>query len=87
MTAPSPKRIALGAAKGLSALGYVLFGSMLCVGCMGLPVVSGLFGGLAIGARFGLSAGVVSAVVLSFVLLGRRTSRAQPCQVPRADGA
>jgi hypothetical protein len=84
---PSPKRIAVTAAKGLSALGYVLFGSILCVSSTGLPLVSGLFAGVAVGTRFGISAGAVSAVVLFYVLLRRRSRRrAQACAVPQTRG-
>jgi hypothetical protein len=81
---PSPKRIAVTAAKGLSALGYVLFGSILCVSSTGLPLVSGLFAGVAVGTRFGISAGAVSAVVLFYVLLRRRSRvrRRAPCRRP-----
>jgi hypothetical protein len=72
------------AAKGLSAFGYVLFGSILCVSCTGLPLVSGLFAGVAVGTRFGISAGAVSAVVLFYLLLRRRSRRrAQACVVPQ----
>ena len=70
-------------AKGLSAFGYVLTATLFCTACSGLPVVAGLLGGFGVGARFGVSAGLVSAVVLTYALLRRRRSRgAQGCAVP-----
>jgi hypothetical protein len=86
MRLPSPKKVAVAAAKGLAASGYVLAGTVLCASCAGLPLLSGVFGGLAVGARFGLSAGVVSGVMLLFVLVRRRRGGDQLCPIPSAGG-
>jgi len=73
----------VGTAKGLSAFGYVLAATLFCAACSGLPILAGLLGGFGVGARFGVSAGLVSAVVLTYSLLSRRRSRgARACAVP-----
>lgn len=73
--------------KGVSALGWVSFFSVLCTGCTGIPLLAGIFGGLALTTRFGISAGVVSGVMLTLLLLRRRRARRQAaCAVPAASG-
>lgn len=75
MSSPSLKSVAFGAVKGASAFGYVLAATLFCAACSGLPIVAGLLGGLGVGARFGVSAGVVSATVLTYSLVRARRSR------------
>ncbi len=53
----------------------MLFGTILCVSCAGLPLVSGLFTGLAVGTRFGISAGVVTMVIVFYTVARRRVLR------------
>jgi hypothetical protein len=68
----------------MSAFGYVLGATVFCAACSGLPILAGLFGGLGVGARFGLSAGIVSAVVITYALPRRRRARRAPaCSTPR----
>lgn len=87
MRSPSPKRVVVTAVKGLSAFGYVLAATLFCTACSGLPILAGLMGGLGVGARFGLSAGIVSAVVLTYLFVHRKRSRgAQACVVPATRG-
>jgi hypothetical protein len=65
----------IGWMKGVATLGWVSFFSLLCTGCSGLPVLAGIFGGVAVTTRFGVSAGVVSVVALAVVALRRRSAR------------
>ncbi len=67
--------------KGLAAAGYGAFFLFFCAGCAGLPVLAGLFGGVAFGVRFGVVAGVLSAILISGAVL--RARRRKACQVPR----
>jgi hypothetical protein len=55
--ATSVKKVAVTSLKAMSAFGYVLGATVFCAACSGLPILAGLFGGLGVGARFGLSAG------------------------------
>jgi len=85
VSSPSLKSVAFGAVKGASAFGYVLAATLFCAACSGLPIVAGLLGGLGVGARFGVSAGVVSATVLTYSLVrASRSRRAQACAAPRS---
>jgi hypothetical protein len=83
MRPPTLKSVAVTIAKGLSAFGYILAGALFCTACSGLPVFAGMLGGLGVGARFGLSAGIVSAVVLTYTLVRWNRSRAsEVCRAP-----
>jgi hypothetical protein len=74
------KRVASGAIRGVAALGWISFFSLFCSACSGLPVLAGIFGGVAATTRFGVSAGVVSGVMLTaLVLRRRRAARQQAC--------
>ena len=69
--------------KGIATLGWISFFSLLCTGCSGLPVLAGIFGGVAVTTRFGLSTGIVSGVMLTaFALRRRRARRQQACALP-----
>jgi hypothetical protein len=84
MRSSTPKRVAVAAVKGLSAFGYVVAGTLFCTACSGLPIVAGLLGGLGVAARFGLSAGIVSAVALTYTLVRRNRARGtKACAAPR----
>jgi hypothetical protein len=72
MTPLTLRKVAATTAKGLSAFGYVVAATLFCTACSGLPILAGLLGGVGVGARFGLSAGIVSAVVLTYSLLRRQ---------------
>jgi hypothetical protein len=81
--------VARGGMRGVATLGWVSFFSVLCTGCSGLPVLAGIFGGVAVTTRFGVSAGVVTGVMLTVVALRRRRAALQKvCAVPapRAGG-
>ncbi len=80
MSLDRAKSVASKGVKGLSALGWVSFFSLLCTGCSGLPLLAGVFGGAADTTRFGVSAGIVSGVMLSVLALRRR--RARRCALP-----
>jgi hypothetical protein len=85
---PEPRRGRIGraawtATRGLSALGWAGFVTIFCFGCSGLPVLAGLFGGLAVGTRFGVSAGIAATVV--FVPMALRARRRRAC--PALDAA
>ena len=83
MRSLTPKSVAGAAAKGLAAFGYILAATLFCTACSGLPIVAGLLGGLGVGARFELSAGVVSGVVLTYTLVRRNRSRGvKACAAP-----
>ncbi len=83
----SPKRVAAVVVKGLAACGYVLFGTILCVSCAGLPLVSGLFTGVAVGSRFGISAGVVTTVIVFYTVARKRVLRGRRgCAVANSGG-
>jgi len=77
------KRVLVAVVKGLSAFGYMLAGTLFCTACSGLPIFAGVLGGLGVGARFGLSAGIVSAVILTYTLVRWNRSRGtKACAAP-----
>jgi hypothetical protein len=85
MNSVAPRRVAAATVKGLSAFGYVVAATLFCTACSGLPILAGVLGVLGIGARLGLSAGVVSAVVLTYSFVPRkRRRRGRACAVPPA---
>jgi hypothetical protein len=63
--------------RGVAALGWVSFFSLLCTGCSGVPVLAGIFGGAAVTTRFGVSAAVVTGVMLTVAALRRRRAGRQ----------
>lgn len=88
MSSGRAKSLAARGIKGVAALGWISFFSLLCTGCSGLPVLAGIFGGVAVTTRFGVSTGVVSGVMLTvFALRRRRAGRRQACGFPAADAA
>jgi hypothetical protein len=79
--------VARGGMRGVSTLGWVSFFSVLCTGCSGVPVLAGIFGGVAVTTRFGVSAGVVTGVWLIVVALRRRRAgHRKACAVQRPRG-
>ncbi len=80
MSADRAKRAGHRGIQGVSALGWVSFFSLFCAGCSGLPVLAGLFGGLALTTRFGVSVGIVSALMLTVLVFRRR--RQPACALP-----
>ncbi len=81
-------RIASSGIKGVASLGWISFFSLICAGCSGLPVLAGLFGGVAVATRFGVSVGVASFVTVTVLALRRRrAARKQACALPVAGAA
>jgi hypothetical protein len=79
------RKVAWGATQGFATLGWIGFFSLFCFGCTGsLPVLAGLFGGVAVGTRFGVSVGIATAVVVTVMAVRARRRRACAVPSPRA---
>jgi hypothetical protein len=87
MAANRVRAVGTRAIKGVAALGWVSFFSVICAGCSGLPLLAGVFGGVAVTTRFGVSAGAVTFVFVAAGVVRRRRAARRACTLPNAQAS